>query len=414
MKKLSELERRHEDPEVLEGLFDLDHLTARLRRYEENPGDLGRRPAPTAVAQARVDGRRAAFGTERGAGTTGACRSRSTAGSGCSERAVGLVVHVLAELMENAVSFSRPPTPVEVYASRVGRGLAVEIEDRGMGMTAEEYDEANRLMADPPRMDVLSRAEDIRLGLVRGGPAGSRTRSPGGVAALVVRRHPGRRPHPRGTRRRRGRPAAARGGARPGARAGRRIRVAADAGRDAGDGVRADHGIRAGQGVRADSRTGPADRGVRHHRAPGLRRPPSVPAPPPVPASSTAVPGPGPPPSRSGSPEPASAVCRPRSPCPSGSAWPASWTSCGTRTRTCGPPPRSVVRSARPGRGVRARRSEPSSAPVPHGPAGNPRHPGGHHEAAAAPPVPARRTTVPESRTAPRVLPYRGRIPTED
>lgn len=41
MKKLSELERRHEDPEVLEGLFDLDHLTARLRRYEENLVILG-------------------------------------------------------------------------------------------------------------------------------------------------------------------------------------------------------------------------------------------------------------------------------------------------------------------------------------------------------------------------------------
>ncbi|XUL88276.1 nitrate- and nitrite sensing domain-containing protein [Streptomyces galilaeus] len=164
MKKLSELERRHEDPEVLEGLFDLDHLTARLRRYEENLVILGggqpqrrwRKPvlmvdvlrsAQSEVqdyrrVQIEVDGR-----------------------VWLSERAVGLVVHVLAELMENAVSFSRPPTPVEVYASRVGRGLAVEIEDRGMGMTAEEYDEANRLMADPPRMDVLSRAEDIRLGL---------------------------------------------------------------------------------------------------------------------------------------------------------------------------------------------------------------------------------------------------------
>lgn len=164
MKKLSELERRHEDPEVLEGLFDLDHLTARLRRYEENLVILGggqpqrrwRKPvlmvdvlrsAQSEVqdyrrVQIEVDGR-----------------------VWLSERAVGLVVHVLAELMENAVSFSKPPTPVEVYASRVGRGLAVEIEDRGMGMTTEEYDEANRLMAEPPRMDVMSRAEDIRLGL---------------------------------------------------------------------------------------------------------------------------------------------------------------------------------------------------------------------------------------------------------
>ncbi|MFK4102962.1 nitrate- and nitrite sensing domain-containing protein [Streptomyces sp. NPDC019531] len=164
MKKLSELERRHEDPEVLEGLFDLDHLTARLRRYEENLVILGggqpqrrwRKPVLMVdvlrSAQSEVqDYRRIQI---------------EVAGRfWLTERAVGLVVHVLAELMENAVAFSKPPTPVEVYASRVGRGLAVEIEDRGMGMTSGEYEEANRLMADPPRMDVLSHAEDVRLGL---------------------------------------------------------------------------------------------------------------------------------------------------------------------------------------------------------------------------------------------------------
>ncbi|MEU6146589.1 nitrate- and nitrite sensing domain-containing protein [Streptomyces sp. NPDC047081] len=164
MKKLNELERRHEDPEVLEGLFDLDHLTARLRRYEENLVILGggqpqrkwRKPVLMVdvlrSAQSEVqDYRRVQIEVEGRVWL--------------AERAVGLVVHVLAELMENAVTFSKPPTPVEVYASRVGRGLAVEIEDRGMGMAPQEYDEANRLMADPPRMDVLSRAEDVRLGL---------------------------------------------------------------------------------------------------------------------------------------------------------------------------------------------------------------------------------------------------------
>ncbi|WP_157857312.1 sensor histidine kinase [Streptomyces yerevanensis] len=164
MKKLSELERRHEDPEVLEGLFDLDHLTARLRRYEENLVILGggqpqrrwRKPVllldVLRSAQSEVqDYRRIQIEVEGRVWL--------------SERAVGLVVHVLAELMENAVTFSRPPTPVEVYAARVGRGLAVEIEDRGVGMDPEQYDEANRLMAEPPRLDVLSRADDVRLGL---------------------------------------------------------------------------------------------------------------------------------------------------------------------------------------------------------------------------------------------------------
>ena len=164
MKRLSEMERRHEDAELLEGLFDLDHLTARLRRYEENLVILGggqpqrrwRKPVPLLSvlrsAQSEVQDYR---------------RIRVDARSRVwiSERAVGALVHVLAELMENAVAFSKPPTPVEVTAAPVARGLAIEIEDRGVGMDLDQYAEANALMVDLPRMDVLSRADDARLGL---------------------------------------------------------------------------------------------------------------------------------------------------------------------------------------------------------------------------------------------------------
>ncbi|MFJ6138355.1 nitrate- and nitrite sensing domain-containing protein [Kitasatospora sp. NPDC092286] len=163
LRKLDELERKHEDPEVLEGLFDLDHLTARLRRYEENlvilaggqPQRRWRKPVPLLdvlrAAQSEVqDYRRIMLDVE--------------GHPWLSERAVGSVAHVIAELMENAATFSKPPTPVEVRAAMVGRGLAVEIEDRGLGMDPEQYDAANELMSSPPRMDVLARADDIRLG----------------------------------------------------------------------------------------------------------------------------------------------------------------------------------------------------------------------------------------------------------
>ncbi|MET8544347.1 nitrate- and nitrite sensing domain-containing protein [Kitasatospora sp. NPDC004799] len=163
LRKLDELERRHDDPEVLEGLFDLDHLTARLRRYEENlvimaggqPQRRWRKPVPLLdvlrAAQGEVqDYRRIAIDIE--------------GHPWLSERAVGPVAHVLAELMENATTFSKPPTPVEVRAAMVGRGLAIEIEDRGLGMDPEQYDAANELMSRPPRTDVLARADDIRLG----------------------------------------------------------------------------------------------------------------------------------------------------------------------------------------------------------------------------------------------------------
>ncbi|MFI9276022.1 nitrate- and nitrite sensing domain-containing protein [Kitasatospora sp. NPDC052896] len=164
LKKLDQMERRHEDPEVLEGLFDLDHLTARLRRYEENlvilaggqPQRRWRKPVPLLdvlrSAQGEVqDYRRITLDIE--------------GSPWLSERAVGPVVHVLAELMENAAAFSKPPTPVEVRAALVGRGLAVEIEDRGLGMEPEQCEAANELMRRPPRMDVVTRADDVRLGL---------------------------------------------------------------------------------------------------------------------------------------------------------------------------------------------------------------------------------------------------------
>jgi signal transduction histidine kinase len=164
LKKLDELERRYDDPEMLEGLFDLDHLTARLRRYEENlvimsggsPHRRWRKPVPLLdvmrSAQGEVrDYRRVALDLDSGAWL--------------SERAVGPVGHVLAELIENALAFSRPPSPVEVRAATVGRGVSIEVEDRGLGMDEEQLAEANALMLRPPRMDVLARGEDVRLGL---------------------------------------------------------------------------------------------------------------------------------------------------------------------------------------------------------------------------------------------------------
>ncbi|MFJ6405202.1 nitrate- and nitrite sensing domain-containing protein [Streptomyces hydrogenans] len=164
LKKLDDLEHRHEDPRLLEDLFDLDHLTARLRRYEENlvilaggsPHRRWRRPVPLLdvmrSAQGEVqDYRRVMLDLD--------------GSPWLAPRAVGPVTHVLAELIENALTFSRPPSPVEIRAAHVSRGLVVEVEDRGLGMEEAQLAELNELMARPPRMDLLARTEDIRLGL---------------------------------------------------------------------------------------------------------------------------------------------------------------------------------------------------------------------------------------------------------
>ncbi|MYV51832.1 hypothetical protein GT042_04770 [Streptomyces sp. SID3212] len=164
LRKLDELERTHDDPDVLNGLFDLDHLTARLRRYEENLVILGggqpqrRWHKPVQLldvlraAQGEVqDYRRITIDVE--------------GEPWVHQRAVGPLVHILAELMENAAAFSKPPNPVEVRAAPVSRGLAVEIEDRGLGMEPEQYAAANALMEAPPQLDVMAQADDVRLGL---------------------------------------------------------------------------------------------------------------------------------------------------------------------------------------------------------------------------------------------------------
>ncbi|MFD5537497.1 nitrate- and nitrite sensing domain-containing protein [Streptomyces sp. NPDC127079] len=164
MKRLGEMQRKHEDPEILEGLFAIDHLAVRLRRYEENLVILGggqtqrrwRKPVLLVNVLRSAQGEVQDYRRIRieGAGDIWV-----------SGRAVGPMVHIFAELIENAVSFSRPPAPVQVLVSRVSRGVAVEIEDRGLGMDPEQYAAANRLMASPPQMDVMSRSDDARLGL---------------------------------------------------------------------------------------------------------------------------------------------------------------------------------------------------------------------------------------------------------
>ncbi|NGO74580.1 sensor histidine kinase [Streptomyces sp. YC504] len=158
---LDALERRVERPEDLEDLFRIDHLTTRMRRHAESliilsgstPGRGWRHPVPlldvvrSAVAEvedfARVE--------------TGEVPDVRVPGS-----VVADVVHLVAELVENAVSFSPPHTKVTVRADRVGSGVALEIEDRGLGMKQEALAEANRRIEDAARVDLL---DSERLGL---------------------------------------------------------------------------------------------------------------------------------------------------------------------------------------------------------------------------------------------------------
>jgi signal transduction histidine kinase len=77
-------------------------------------------------------------------------------------RAAADIVHIFAALLENAIAFSPPDTPVRISAQRAPQGVVVEIEDRGLGMTPSALEENNRTLARPPDFDP---ANSARLGL---------------------------------------------------------------------------------------------------------------------------------------------------------------------------------------------------------------------------------------------------------
>jgi anti-sigma regulatory factor (Ser/Thr protein kinase) len=78
-------------------------------------------------------------------------------------QAVTDLVHLLAELLENATTFSSPQTKVRVTATRLPDGrVMIEIHDKGIGLTAEDFADINHKLANPPTVDA---AVSQRMGL---------------------------------------------------------------------------------------------------------------------------------------------------------------------------------------------------------------------------------------------------------
>src|SRR4029079_11259031 len=66
-----------------------------------------------------------------------------------SANAAGDVIHLLAELLENATSYSPPSTVVRVDARRTVEGLVIRVRDKGIGMPPDRLDEANHRLEHP-------------------------------------------------------------------------------------------------------------------------------------------------------------------------------------------------------------------------------------------------------------------------
>jgi signal transduction histidine kinase len=183
---LARVERRTEDPQELADLFRVDHLTTRMRRNADSllilsghsPARGWRHPVPFAevirAAAAEVeDYTRVSLISAGDAGLAGA--------------AVGDVIHIIAELIENATIYSPPNTPVVIQGGVVGQGYAIDIEDRGLGMSDKKLAGANNQLAEPLPFDPadidqlgllvagqLARRHEIKITL-RGNPYGGTT-----------------------------------------------------------------------------------------------------------------------------------------------------------------------------------------------------------------------------------------------
>ncbi|MEU5365341.1 nitrate- and nitrite sensing domain-containing protein [Streptomyces sp. NPDC005925] len=239
---ISELESREADPDQLSSLFKLDHLATRMRRNGENllvlageePGRRWTRPVPL------VDVLRAAASEVEQYERIELAAVPTTEVAG---RVVNDLVHLLAELLENATSFSSPQTKVKVTGHALPDGrVLIEIHDTGIGLSPEDLASINERLASPPTVDVsvsrrmglfvvgrLSQRHGIRIQL--------RPSDSGGTTALVMLpvdvAQGGRKPQPKHGQQSAGGPAAAQASA--GVAAARR--AAAQGGRGAGGGA---------------------------------------------------------------------------------------------------------------------------------------------------------------------------------
>ncbi|MDH2430087.1 nitrate- and nitrite sensing domain-containing protein [Sphaerisporangium sp. TRM90804] len=185
------LEQGEQDDNRLGDLFRLDHLATRMRRNSENllvlagqePARRWSQPVPlldvTRASLSEVENyERVAMHVPAGVSIAG--------------QAVNDVIHLLAELVENAISFSPRETRVTMSANRIdGGGVMISITDAGIGMTDEELAQTNWRLANPPVVDVaVSRRMGLfvvgRLALRNGIRVQLRRHDGGGLTAMVL------------------------------------------------------------------------------------------------------------------------------------------------------------------------------------------------------------------------------------
>jgi signal transduction histidine kinase len=161
---LDGLEAQVEDPDLLKGLFTVDHLATRMRRQSESLAVLGgsasRRQWTRQVTMHEVL-RAAIAEVEHYSRVKVVPPVEGTMRSA----AVADIIHLIAELVENATKFSPPRAQTLLHAQTVTAGVAIEVEDRGLGMMSTDQQRMNALLANPSGIDIDELLRDGRIGL---------------------------------------------------------------------------------------------------------------------------------------------------------------------------------------------------------------------------------------------------------
>lgn len=164
--RLNGLETEEQDPDRLDHLFALDHQATQVLRNVENllilggeqPGRRWRKPVPLpevlrAAAQETRD-----FTRVRVQVPDHLLVLHLVPG------AVGPLIHLIADLADNALSFSSPEMPVTLICHQVDGGLVIEVEDRGIGLPAADIERANQRLRQSPDFNVRDIGDASQLG----------------------------------------------------------------------------------------------------------------------------------------------------------------------------------------------------------------------------------------------------------
>jgi signal transduction histidine kinase len=173
--RIDQIEQEVEDPELLKAIYGIDHLATRIRRQIENLAVLGGE-APQRRSNVPVDVNallRASIAEIEHYTQVSAVPIHDAKIHG---NAVAEIIHLLAELLENATTFTTPGAPkVMLRAHRVAAGLAIQVQDRGIGMPLDDISQLNRLLDGSTQVDVGKLLQDGRIGLA--------------VVEILARRH---------------------------------------------------------------------------------------------------------------------------------------------------------------------------------------------------------------------------------